>query len=258
MFEHKKVESFDGTKIVYMIKRVKNSKKTILFLHGAWSNKSIWTEWFPFFSDATCIALDFRCRGESERGELTVMNDTKDINAVVEKEKIKQVNIIGNSYGAVVAYSWYQKNKEKVKKMVLFGLFAQPFLRCTKIMRFKAKCILMLTKLFPKRKKIIPVYYPAHKKTPSGFMIWHDLKALYVSDLCEAIIELTKAHVDLKSIKVSTLLVEGSSDIFIKTKKILEEVKKNNALQCILLKGQHRLIIKEKPSLIKKIKEFIA
>ena len=78
--ERKTIISFDGTKIVYTIHfpKEKNKKIPVLFLHGAWGNKSVWARWLSFFEDHVWVAPDLRGHGESERKNLSIENTIKD------------------------------------------------------------------------------------------------------------------------------------------------------------------------------------
>jgi len=102
--ETKTAESFDGTKISYIIEG--KGKPALVFIHGWSSEKTYWEYQINEFSATnTVVALDLAGHGESEmkRDNYTISSFGKDVAAVVEANNLTDVILIGHSMGGAVA-----------------------------------------------------------------------------------------------------------------------------------------------------------
>src|SRR3989338_6728421 len=258
MFEEKSIQSFDGTKIVYAIHFPKQKKKktALLFLHGAWGNKSVWSRWFPFFEECIWIAPDLRAHGSSERKNLSMENTVKYLELILKKEKIDEVMIIGNSYGALAAHHFYKQNRAKVKKMVLFSISAKPFLHYVYLIKIISKLGMSLGSIIPSRKKVL-IDYATLEHVSASRIWWYDMQGLRFYDVMKILNIIFNEKVDLKTIRIPTLIIEGRSEVLLKIKIIEQEVKNNKNIIFEKMKGTHRLMYKEKLEVIKNVRSFI-
>ena len=74
----------------------------VLFLHGAGSNAATWWQQLPAFGAGhACITLDIRCFGRSVAPvqEFTLENFVADVLAVLEREEVQRVAVVGQSLG---------------------------------------------------------------------------------------------------------------------------------------------------------------
>jgi len=113
--------SFDNVPIVYQ--KAGDGKQVLVFVHGWSCDKSYWENQLEYFGkDYTVIAIDLAGHGESgmNRKEWTIGNYGKDVKAVVEKENLDDVILIGHSMGGAVVLSAAQQLGDKVK--VLIGI----------------------------------------------------------------------------------------------------------------------------------------
>src|SRR5699024_10524794 len=78
---------------------------TILFIHGAFIDKEYWNEQLSYFSsNYRVVAIDLAGHGNSthNRTEWTVQNFGKDISEFIKKLSLKNVILIGHSFGTDV------------------------------------------------------------------------------------------------------------------------------------------------------------
>jgi pimeloyl-ACP methyl ester carboxylesterase len=103
----KRIESFDGTKIIYDISYEKDKKNFLIFIHGVGSNLEIWKEIRLFFHKLKIptIAIDLRGHGKSDRPKslesYNLKNFARDIKEIIKKENISNPILIGDRKSVV-------------------------------------------------------------------------------------------------------------------------------------------------------------
>jgi len=187
---------------------------------------------------------------------LSIENTIKDLDLILQKEKIDEIVILGNSYGALIAHHFYNKNKSKVKKLVLFSISANPFLRCVYLIRFISTLGMALGRILPSRKKVL-IDYATLQHVSVSRIWWYDLKGLRFYDVMKIVNMIFTEQADLKTIYVPTLIIEGKHDVFLKMKTIEKQAKNNKNIVFKKIEGIHRLMYKEKLEVIKKVRSFI-
>jgi pimeloyl-ACP methyl ester carboxylesterase len=119
------LESFDGTKIYYRIKR--NSNLFLVFVHSWATDWTIWKKEIGFFEKKgySIVTLDLRGHGQSDKPEskrkYLLECFAKDIHEIITKENIKHFILIGHSMGGMISLVYYKlfyKNKH-IKGLVL-------------------------------------------------------------------------------------------------------------------------------------------
>ncbi|MEJ2493610.1 MAG: alpha/beta hydrolase [Ignavibacteriaceae bacterium] len=116
--------SFDNLPIVYQ--KAGNGKQALVFVHCWGCDKSYWEGQLKYFSDKyTVIAIDLAGHGESgtERKEYTIEDYGKDVKAVVEKENLTNIILIGHSMGGPVVLSAAEQLGNKVKALIAIDTF---------------------------------------------------------------------------------------------------------------------------------------
>jgi len=112
--------SFDNVPIVYQ--KTGNGKEVLVFIH-CWScDKSYWAGQLEYFgNNYTVIAIDLAGHGESgfDRTGWTIENYGKDVKAVVEKEKLNNVILIGHSMGGAIVLSAAQQSRNSGIKALI-------------------------------------------------------------------------------------------------------------------------------------------
>lgn len=141
--------SFDGAKIHYT-KKLKDKDKWLIFLHGFGGDLNAWNAERDIFHSLnySTIAMDLRGHGLSERRDdkkfYKLENLSKDVLALIEKEKIKDFVIIGHCLGGMVAIYLYAKYLKSSRGLVLVDTsFKPPFFSYTPLERNLLKVFLI-------------------------------------------------------------------------------------------------------------------
>lgn len=117
----------DGLKIYYEVQGNMNASETLVFLNGLTQSTLAWFFCLPFFKDHyKIILMDFIFQGQSDKtGEPRDFDQhAEDVVAVLNAENISQINLIGLSYGSLVAQHFAVNHPEKINKLVLLATFA--------------------------------------------------------------------------------------------------------------------------------------
>ncbi len=125
ILNHKYVESFDGTKIHYLFK--KGGKKVLFFVHGLFGDVTGWNKLNNYLlnENYTFIFMDSRAHGKSgkfyDEKLSTCSSITKDIVAILNKENINKINIVGFSQGTVSSILLSLNYPDFVEKQILIS-----------------------------------------------------------------------------------------------------------------------------------------
>ena len=118
------VLSFDDETIVYQ--KAGTGEPALVFVH-CWScDRSYWTNQIDYFSKKyKVIAIDLAGHGESGIGRVdwTIENYGKDVKAVIDKEKLNDVILIGHSMGGPVVLAAAELLGNKVKALITIDTF---------------------------------------------------------------------------------------------------------------------------------------
>jgi pimeloyl-ACP methyl ester carboxylesterase len=118
------VFSFDDEPIVY--EKAGAGETALVFVH-CWScDKSYWAGQIDYFSkNYKVVAIDLAGHGESGLGRVdwTIENYGKDVKAVINKEKLDKVILIGHSMGGPVVLATAQLLGNKVKALITIDTF---------------------------------------------------------------------------------------------------------------------------------------
>lgn len=115
----KKVNSFDNVEIVYSVQGEK--EPALVFIHGGFADRSFWKNQFAYFSgNHKVVAVDLAGHGDSgeNRTEWGILSFARDVETVIEKEKINKAVLIGNSLGGPVAIQTARLIPEKAVAVV--------------------------------------------------------------------------------------------------------------------------------------------
>lgn len=106
--------------------RLDGNGKTLVFIHGLSDNMFYWEFLATNLKhDYQILRVDLRGHGESELGneEITIGTYANDLNNLLEKLDISEVNLIGFSLGGAVALDFTNKYPQKVDSLVLMSSF---------------------------------------------------------------------------------------------------------------------------------------
>jgi len=99
-------------------------KPTILFVHGAGMDHSVWTLQARYFAHhgSNALAVDLPGHGRSEGATLPTIESMADwVAAATSALEIEQVKLVGHSMGALVCLEAAARHKGKIKQLALLG-----------------------------------------------------------------------------------------------------------------------------------------
>jgi len=260
----KSIESFDGTKIAYNY--YPGKKECLVFLHGLGCNHTFWNKEIDYFKKKkySILFLDLRGHGRSDKPQKEYKIDyfVKDLKLILDKEKIKEIILVGHSLGGIIALLFYKKLSRFVKKLILInaihkisegsvkGAYAFFVKHNLDTIAFK------IAKIFKKKKRIDTKF----KKEHSNLDIIHNTKYISNDAVMDAIID-SFVGFDmtdyLDKISVPTLILIGKKDEVFKPEVQEKMCKKIKDCQCILLNVGHTLPLKRADLVSKEIFKFL-
>lgn len=121
-----KTESADKVEIVYDV--YGKGEKGIVFIHGGFAGREFWTQQVRYFGKQQqykVIALDLAGHGGSGSNRQTwgIVPFAQDVRAVMDKEKIKQAVLVGNSLGGPVALETASLIPDRVTGIIAVDTF---------------------------------------------------------------------------------------------------------------------------------------
>ena len=121
--ETQHVLQHEGAWISYWINRVTGANKTLVMLHGVASNHTRWSEFVEYTelkSEWNLLRLDLRGHGDSMyRGRINRHRWVADLHAIVEKEELPSVVLLGHSLGAEIALDYTAARPAQVAGLIL-------------------------------------------------------------------------------------------------------------------------------------------
>lgn len=116
--------SFANIRDIKLSYRVYGEGFPVIFIHGYGAKKEVWKPQVAEISKKfKVITFDLRGTGESDRPNIpyTMKMMAEDVNELAEFLNIKQVHIIGRSFGGMIAQNVSLLYPEKVDKLVLIA-----------------------------------------------------------------------------------------------------------------------------------------
>lgn len=251
----KKIRSFDGTELSYVIN--KGSKPFLVFLHGAGSNHSTWKPFLNYFKNNFFIAPDLRGHGRSGRGKVSIENFSKDLKKIFDREKIEKTVIIGNCLGTTIAVNFYKRFPKLVDKLVLITPFSSEIIRLSKPLGFLNNLTLSFVKMFKSRRKLRFQDYHKHMKKPVFYYPLLDIRGTSITTDLSAIKELFDYKLNFDNIKTKTLVIAANRDHFSKLEVIKKMIKKNKNIILRIIDSNHVPLTRNPEKLIKEVDKFL-
>ena len=128
----------DSVKIFYNINVKDSDKPTLVFIHGWVANMTIWNKEVDFFNKQgfSTLQIDLRGHGLSDKPEnisdYSFEKFAKDINLIIDKEKLENFVLIGHSMGGMISLKYYEMFSQKVSGLILCSTTSN-FLKFNKI-----------------------------------------------------------------------------------------------------------------------------
>jgi len=219
------IESFDGIKINYKIK--KGNKNSIVFIHGLTANMDYWNEVIDDYIKLGYTAITFDLRGHNNSGKpknkeaYTFENCAKDINSILENEGIKETILIGQCIGPMIAFKFYRLFPEKTKAIVSFaGNYKNPmenffpfsivFLTPLYKLILKSRLILDLIK----KGRIKHMDFSSYKRYPNSIIYLYSILSTKGKTIVGFYNEMFKTNMKniLPKIKIPVLFLVGNKE----------------------------------------------
>ncbi len=258
--KQKTIRSFDGTAIHYIINRIRNNTDSIIFIHGAGSNHTVYKPFFNAFESHNFIALDLRNHGKSGKAPLetiTIQHLSKDVEAIIREERIANVILFGNSLGATIALEFYKNNRKKVKNMILFTLFSKRYIRASPIISIVAMLAYLVVRPFSGWRTLAFQDYHKYKKRPIWYYPLLDIRGTPIGTVIKAAAALFSYHLSLSSITIPTLLFVCLDDFSTKNSLIQSDCRENKYITLINIESHHVPLTRNYEEIVRHVKRFV-
>lgn len=261
-------KTHDGLNLYYKIQGNLESQETLVFLNGLTQSTDSWILMLPYFTDKyKIILMDFIFQGQSDKTvEWRDFNThAKDLGSIFEQEKIQQANIVGISYGSMVAQHFAVLYPQYVKKLILVSTFAHktPYYEAIELGWWRALEMggynlmldIMLPSILSENYFSNPLVSISNLKKGRKDL---NLNSDAIFNLMRATKERPDYRKELKKIKAPTLVIQGEKDMLLPV-HLAEEVQKNIAdSKLIIVKNAgHTLNLEHVEEVSAYINEFL-
>ena len=121
--ETRQILHHDGARLSYWMSRVAGANRTLVMLHGVASNHTRWSEFVSstaLSSSWNLLRLDLRGHGDSMcHGRLNRKRWVNDLKAILEREALPPVVLLGHSLGAEIALDFTAAYPDRVAGLIL-------------------------------------------------------------------------------------------------------------------------------------------
>jgi len=121
--ETQQILQHQSARISYWISRIAGANQTLVMLHGVASNHTRWSEFVQYSglkSEWNLLRLDLRGHGDSMyRGRINRHRWVADLRAIIEKEKLAPIVLLGHSLGAEIALDYTAAHPQQVAGLIL-------------------------------------------------------------------------------------------------------------------------------------------
>jgi len=234
----------------YYFKTESEQAPAILFLHGWRSNGKVWEKVIENITGYNIYAIDFPGFGASDtpKNDFYLQDYADVVNNFINKHNLKNIIIIGHSFGGRVGMKLAGNNPSYLKKLVLVdsaGIMLKNH-NFIKVIAKLVKPIFKLPFMSPLRVKIY------QSMGADDYVATPKLKQTFINIINENLIIL------LPKIKIPTLLIWGDKDkdTPLEYARIIEQ--KIIGSKLVILKGAgHFSFLDKKDEFIEKIVSFI-
>jgi 3-oxoadipate enol-lactonase len=215
----------DNLNLYYEIQGNPNSLETLVFLNGLTQSTVSWGLVLPHFrAKYKLVLLDFVFQGQSDKtGQWrTFAQHAQDVKAVLEKENLTNVTLIGLSYGSLVAQHFAVLFPSFLKRVVLASTFAHktPYYEAVELSWWRALesggYNLLLDIMLP---SVLSENYFSNPLIPIAVMKEmkkeNNLSKEAIFNLMRATKEREDYRKELQKIKVPSLIIQGERDLLL-------------------------------------------
>lgn len=259
----------DNLNLYYEVQGNTEATETLVFLNGLTQSTISWFFVLPFFKEKyKIVLLDLIFQGQSDKAENRRDFDqhAADVKKILEQEKINKANIIGLSYGSLVAQHFAVNHPTFVSKLILVSTFAHktPYYEAIELSWWRALELggynLMLDIMLP---SVLSENYFSNPIIPIQLMKEARLDAQQNKQAIFHLMQATKERKDyrkeLEKITAPTLVIQGEKDLLLPV-HLAQEVHKHikNSKLIVVANAGHTLNLERVPEVSGYIKEFLA
>ena len=258
----------DNLNLYYEVQGNTESSETIVLLNGLTQTTVAWYFVLPFFKDKyKLILVDFIFQGQSDKPAEWRNFDqhADDLKRLLEQEKINEVNILGLSYGSLVAQHFAVNHSTFINKLILISTFANktPYYEAIELSWWRALEFggynLMLDIMLP---SVLSENYFSNPIIPINLMkdarkdVNQNSQAIF--NLMQATKERKDYRPDLEKINLPVLIIQGEKDLLLPV-HLAQEVNKHikNSKLIIVKNAGHTLNLEHVPEVCGYVNEFL-
>ena len=199
--------------------------KTIIFIHSYLWDKDMWNPQYEYLKrNFRCIGIDLPGHGESPEQNISSLNDlATEIKKLIEKLNIDKYIYVGLSVGGMIAPYLYEKDKERIEKIIIMDSLVGDEPLHTQKLYFDMLDIIENKKEIPDEliKKIAPMFFKPTIDRKSSLYLEFEKKLKNIPKkninmivkLGRIIFGRENAMNLLKEIKIPTYFLTGEKDI---------------------------------------------
>jgi pimeloyl-ACP methyl ester carboxylesterase len=265
----KTITTKDNQTLYYETHKGSPSKPTLFFVHGMGGDLDAWQFVIKPLQkeDYSTIAMDLRGHGYSTHPRTpesyNIEHLLQDIEDILDKEKQKEIILIGHCYGANIALMYTLQHPQRVSKLIVIGASycPPPYLKHAILRKGAALATNIATLLSLPARKPWHSPYPAgkHHEDYEWFglfrTIWHNSLRSYAQTSKQ--IENFDILKDLPKIKTPTLIIAGEKDSIYPlplSEKLQEEIP-NSRLE-VIKNANHVMPMNNPKEVTKLIRNF--
>ena len=258
----------DNLNLYYKLEGNLKATNTLVFLNGLTQSTDSWILMLPYFKDKfKIILLDFIFQGQSDKtGEWRDFDThAKDLKSVLDQENVYSVNIVGISYGSLVAQNFAVKYPSYINKLVLVSTFAHktPYYEAIELSWWRALEYggynLMLDIMLPSvlsenyfSKPIIPIELMKESRKELS----QSKEAIF--NLMRATRERRDYRKELEKITAPTLVMQGEKDLLLPVHLANEvHLHINGSKLTVIKNAGHTLNLERVPEVCNNIIDFL-
>jgi pimeloyl-ACP methyl ester carboxylesterase len=258
--QEKRFITKDDTEIFYWHNKVHNGP-TLIFVHGAGSNHTVYKPFFDAFKDHNFVALDLANHGKSgyrDVAKITIEGLADDVWQLCQLERLKYVIPVGNCLGASIVSAFYKKHRWNCKKLVLLTLFSRRYVRFSSWYNGLASVLYVVAKPFSGKRSLKFQDYHKYEKRPVWYYPYLDIRGTPLTTCFKLAKELFLFEPYVANIKVKTLLICADDDWSTRNELIRSDVAGNKNVVVDGVASNHVPLTRVSADVISKVRAFLA
>ena len=255
-------EGFDLNKTYFQYRFIKNKIPTV-FIHGVGLDNTMWYPQKEYFVNKSILFYDILNHGKSTKKNKKLNFDlfSNQLIGLIDFLKLKKINLVGFSIGALIAQHFTEKYFKKINKLALIAsvykrrkneiaIVANRFNEALKgksitedsIRRWFSKEFLI------KNKEVHQFFYELLEKKEN----------VYFLPAYKVFVESDKYEINYKNFNMPTLIMTGENEIG-STPRMSQDIHNEiqNSQLHIIKNAKHGVTIEKRESVNKKLSDFL-